>query len=395
MLEQLEAAGGRLGENGSSAMAERRRHRRLAARLDVHGAQAPASRPARRARARRAAAPRARRAPARPRQPAPRRVALARGALRCSSGRRACAAARADPRPPRAASRRARARCEGGREHRRRPRSRRPRRRAPLRRARARRAASPDAHRPRPRAASSCARRARASRHARRQLLEIECGQAGTQAAELLAELLRALGGARLERERTQPLLHLSLEVARTLHLLRDARELQLRAVAAALEPSQAGRFLDEGAPLARRRGQDRLHLPLPDDGRRARAEADVGKELDDVRPAHGRSVDEVLPFAAAVETARDRDLLEVDARAGRRQRPRSAARPRSTRRAGDRPSPRRARHPASPRGARSAPGSRRPRAVRRRRSTSPIRSARRRPPRRARGALRPALGTT
>ena len=88
--------------------------------------------------------------------------------------------------------------------------------------------------------------------HARRQLFEIERGQAGTEAAELLAELLRALGGARLERERTQPLLHLALEIARALDLLRDARELQLRAVAAALEPSQACRLLDEGAPLAR-----------------------------------------------------------------------------------------------------------------------------------------------
>ena len=86
--------------------------------------------------------------------------------------------------------------------------------------------------------------------HARRQVLEIECGQAGTQAAEFLAELLRALGGARLERERTEALLHLSLEIASALHLLRDARELQLGAVAAALEPSQSGGFLDEGAPL-------------------------------------------------------------------------------------------------------------------------------------------------
>ena len=39
MLEQLEAPGGGVGENRRPAMAERRRHRRLAARLDVHGAQ--------------------------------------------------------------------------------------------------------------------------------------------------------------------------------------------------------------------------------------------------------------------------------------------------------------------------------------------------------------------
>ena len=39
VLEQLEAPGGSLGENRSPAMAERRRHGCLAARLDVHRAQ--------------------------------------------------------------------------------------------------------------------------------------------------------------------------------------------------------------------------------------------------------------------------------------------------------------------------------------------------------------------
>ena len=83
-------------------------------------------------------------------------------------------------------------------------------------------------------------------------LFEIERRQARTDAADLLAELFRSLGCARLERERTQTLLHLALEVARALDLLRDARELQLRSVAATLEPAQARRFLDERTPLRR-----------------------------------------------------------------------------------------------------------------------------------------------
>ena len=85
--------------------------------------------------------------------------------------------------------------------------------------------------------------------------------------------------------------------------------------MAAALEPSQSGRFLDEGAPLLGRRGEDLPRpSPAPIDGRRA-AEADVGQQLDEVGAAHGRPVDEVLPFAAAVQPARDRDLLEVEPR--------------------------------------------------------------------------------
>ena len=150
MLEQLEAPGGSLGEYGRSAMAERGRHGRLAAGLDVHGAQGQRlALLGERARG-------GRQPFALVERPLDRDSAslgessLLAERLRCSSGRRACAGARADPRPPRAASRRARARCVGGRERRPRPRFLLPRQRAPLRPARARRAASPDAHRPRP-----------------------------------------------------------------------------------------------------------------------------------------------------------------------------------------------------------------------------------------------------
>src|SRR5205823_9357460 len=81
---------------------------------------------------------------------------------------------------------------------------------------------------------------------------EIERGDRGLQALHLFAELLRALGGRGLERERPQPLAHLGLEVARALDLRRDAGELELGAVAAELEASEAGGFLDECAALGR-----------------------------------------------------------------------------------------------------------------------------------------------
>ncbi len=53
--------------------------------------------------------------------------------------------------------------------------------------------------------------------------LEIELGDACPQLRELAAQLLRALGGGRLQRKRTQPLLHLVFEVARALDLHADA----------------------------------------------------------------------------------------------------------------------------------------------------------------------------
>ena len=51
---------------------------------------------------------------------------------------------------------------------------------------------------------------------------EVERRDRGLEPADLDAELLGALGGGRLQRERAQPLLHLVLEVARALDL--DAR---------------------------------------------------------------------------------------------------------------------------------------------------------------------------
>ena len=108
--------------------------------------------------------------------------------------------------------------------------------------------------------------------------------------------------------------LHLVLEVARALDLRRDARELQLGAMAARLEAAEAGGLLDQRAPLLRLRGEDRLDLALADDRVHALAEAEVGEQLDEVEPAHGGLVDEVLALAAAVEPARDRELGVLDA---------------------------------------------------------------------------------
>src|SRR5262249_7258479 len=99
----------------------------------------------------------------------------------------------------------------------------------------------------------------------------------------------------------------------RTLDLRRDASELQLRPMPARLEAPEAGGLLDQRAALLGFGGEDRLDLPLADDGVHPLAEAEVGEELDEIGAAHGRAVDEVLPLAAAVQAADDRELRKVD----------------------------------------------------------------------------------
>ena len=58
-------------------------------------------------------------------------------------------------------------------------------------------------------------------------------------------------------------------------------------------------------------RAEDLLDAALADDRAHLAPEADVGEELDEIRAAHGRPVDEVLALAAAVQAAHERDLGE------------------------------------------------------------------------------------
>src|SRR6185436_6054630 len=142
---------------------------------------------------------------------------------------------------------------------------------------------------------------------------QVELCDAGAQADDLVGELLRALGGRRLQRERAQPLPHLRLDVARALDLDPDAVQLQLRAVLPPLELPEPGRLLDELAPLLRLRREHGLDLALADDRVHRAAEPDVGEQLDEVGAPHLRLVDEVLALAATMQAARDRDFREVE----------------------------------------------------------------------------------
>ena len=79
---------------------------------------------------------------------------------------------------------------------------------------------------------------------------EVELREPRAQPRDLEPELLRPLGRGRLQGERPQALAYLVLEVARPLHLNRDARELQLCAMPPRLEPPEPGRLLDQRAAL-------------------------------------------------------------------------------------------------------------------------------------------------
>ena len=143
----------------------------------------------------------------------------------------------------------------------------------------------------------------------------VELRNSRAQGGDLDGELLGPLGGRRLERERSQSLPYLLLDVSRALDLQRDARELQLGTMPSALELPEPGGLLDERSPVLRLRGEHLLDLALADDRVHRRPEPDVGKELDEVGPPDRGLVDEVLALAAADEPARDRDLAEVELR--------------------------------------------------------------------------------
>jgi len=144
---------------------------------------------------------------------------------------------------------------------------------------------------------------------------EVELGHAGTERRDLSAELLCAFGRGGLQRERPQPLLHLGLDVAGPLDLDRNSRELELCPVLAALEAPEPGGLLEQRAALLGLRAENLLHAALSDDRVHPAAEAEIGQELDEVDATHGRAIQEVLTFAAAVQPPRDREL-------GVRQRP-------------------------------------------------------------------------
>ena len=117
------------------------------------------------------------------------------------------------------------------------------------------------------------------------------------------------LGRLGLALERAQARARLALDVERAVEVLLGALELQLRAAAALAVLAEAGRLLDQQAPVARLGGHDRLDAALRDDRVRLLAETGVREQLEHVdEPAVG-AVEAVLALAGAVVAAQDREL--------------------------------------------------------------------------------------
>jgi hypothetical protein len=138
---------------------------------------------------------------------------------------------------------------------------------------------------------------------ARLQRRKVELRHARSERGDLGPKLFGALGGGRLKRERTKPLLHLGLDIARALHLDSHTRELQLCPVFAPLETPEPGGLVQQLPPLRRLRGEYLLDAPLADDRVHPAGEAEVGKELYEVDAPDRGAVEEVLALAPAVKT--------------------------------------------------------------------------------------------
>ena len=102
----------------------------------------------------------------------------------------------------------------------------------------------------------------------------------------------------------------LALDIGRALEIGRDACQLGLGALAAALELAQAGRLLDEAAALLGPRQQHLIDGALGDDAVQLAPEAGLGQQVAHVEAAHGLAVEQVVALAGAIEAAHHRELV-------------------------------------------------------------------------------------
>jgi hypothetical protein len=98
-----------------------------------------------------------------------------------------------------------------------------------------------------------------------------------------LPRLRRSSGGVRLAAQRRELRPDLALQQVGAFEIAPHLAQLELGALAAALERAQAGGLLDLAPPVFRLAGEETLDLALADDRVQLLAEADLGHELDDV----------------------------------------------------------------------------------------------------------------
>ncbi len=144
------------------------------------------------------------------------------------------------------------------------------------------------------------------------QLVTLLQTQGNAQLTQPAGVLLVALCLGRLQFHAAQLLLHLVDDVAQPLHVLIDALQFAQRLGLAGLEAADAGRLLEDGAPVLRGRLQQHVHAALLDDAVSVRAGAAAQEQVLDVLEPADLLVDEVFALAAAVDAARDLHFLGV-----------------------------------------------------------------------------------
>src|SRR5262245_50592897 len=131
--------------------------------------------------------------------------------------------------------------------------------------------------------------------------------------AQLLQPLLVFLETLRLgglELDAAELLIDFLDDVAEPLQVLLNAFELAERLDLLGLETANAGRLLEEDAPLFRRGLQEHIDAPLLNDAVGAAASAGTQEEILDVLEAADLIVDKVFAFAGAVDAAADLKLF-------------------------------------------------------------------------------------
>ena len=145
----------------------------------------------------------------------------------------------------------------------------------------------------------------------------IAAEEASANGGEFTFHAAQKSGGIRLSAKRCELRVDLAFQEVGAFEIAPHLAQLELGALATALEGPQASGLLDLAPPVFRLAGQETLDLALTDDRVQLLAKADMGHQLDDIGKPAGRLVDEVVRRSVAGDSSHD-------AHFGRRQRQRA-----------------------------------------------------------------------
>ena len=152
----------------------------------------------------------------------------------------------------------------------------------------------------------------------RQQVGALVGGQREFEDALGFVESLVASGLARLALQGRDLPLHLAEDVAHSDQVLLGRGDLRLRLTAPRLVLADAGRFLDQDAPLFGLRRHDLRDASLLDDRVALHTDARIAEEVVDVLHPGGSLVEQILRLTRAIEPPCDLDLRVGGERGGR-----------------------------------------------------------------------------